>query len=441
MVSETAQAFSRVHSDFQNTSDRFVFTAVRNSFPQYAQLYFTRLEIMRGRVREQALQKWGRDIPIRTLSELTKDEPCIIIGTAYKEMELKPSVLKDLSENLDIATQPILPRYAGDHDTLLLEEETQRIVLVGNIDMREIVTGVTVAIMGTENEDGEFVVKDHCFAGMPPQPEYPTINTDCYVAFLSGLNLGGDVSSLATLDLCIESLTGQFGTAVQQRKMSKVTALVLAGNHIAPVKRDTDVSDQKTRYLTRHSSAGSIDGMQALDGVLMQLVACMNVFLMPGANDPGNYMLPQQSLHPCMLPLSNKSTGLRLVTNPFEAEFNGVKFLGTSGQNIGDIYKNCHIDEPLTAMEKTLTWTHIAPTAPDTLACYPFTDVDPFILEATPHVYFAGNQGAAGYRLVKGPTGQTVLLLSVPDFSKVPTLMLVNLKNLEVERITFKDAI
>lgn len=34
--------------------------------------------------------------------------------------------------------------------------------------------------------------------------------------------------------------------------------------------------------------------------------------------------------------------------------------------------------------------------------CYPFTDRDPFLIEACPHVYFAGNQERYESRVVKG---------------------------------------
>jgi hypothetical protein len=44
-------------------------------------------------------------------------------------------------------------------------------------------------------------------------------------------------------------------------------------------------------------------------------------------------------------------------------------------------------ESALDLMESTLTWRHIAPTVPDTLAAYPFKDDDPFILDQCPHVY------------------------------------------------------
>lgn len=53
-------------------------------------------------------------------------------------------------------------------------------------------------------------------------------------------------------------------------------------------------------------------------------------------------------------------------------------------------------------LEATLQWRHIAPTAPDTLTCYPFTDDDPFIVTDCPHVYFVGNQPEYATKLMTG---------------------------------------
>ncbi|THU56700.1 hypothetical protein C4D60_Mb11t19970 [Musa balbisiana] len=68
------------------------------------------------------------------------------------------------------------------------------------------------------------------------------------------------------------------------------------------------------------------------------------------------------------------------------------RFLGTSGQNIDDLFKYSEAKNKLEFMERTLRWRHLVPTAPNTLGCYPFTDKDPFLIESCPHVYFVGNQ-------------------------------------------------
>ena len=56
------------------------------------------------------------------------------------------------------------------------------------------------------------------------------------------------------------------------------------------------------------------------------------------------------------------------------------------------IYPCCRLDSALDAMECTMRWSHIAPTCPDTLGCFPYTDSDPFIIKSRPHVNFVGNQ-------------------------------------------------
>ena len=90
-------------------------------------------------------------------------------------MEMKPSILKEISEDTEVPAQPILPRYTQDNDTLLLEEESQRIVLVGNIDLHALVTGITIALLGFEDDRGKFQVKEYGFADIPVQPEWPIV--------------------------------------------------------------------------------------------------------------------------------------------------------------------------------------------------------------------------------------------------------------------------
>ena len=90
------------------------------------------------------------------------------------------------------------------------------------------------------------------------------------------------------------------------------------------------------------------------------------------------------------------------VTNPHEFELDGVTFLGTSGQNIDDIYKYSDEENRLALLQRILEWGHMVPTAPDTLTCYPLSDNDPFILQSAPHVFFVGNQPSYSSQVIKG---------------------------------------
>lgn len=90
------------------------------------------------------------------------------------------------------------------------------------------------------------------------------------------------------------------------------------------------------------------------------------------------------------------------MTNPHEFEVDSISFLGTSGQNIDDIYKYSVEENRLTLLHKVLEWGHLVPTAPDTLTCYPLSDSDPFILESAPHVFFVGNQPSYSSQIITG---------------------------------------
>ncbi|XP_025898660.1 glucokinase [Nothoprocta perdicaria] len=184
------------------------------------------------------------------------------------------------------------------------------------------------------------------------------------------------------------------------------------------------------------TQAASVEAVKMLDEILLQLCTSVPVDVMPGEFDPTNYMLPQQPLHRCMLPLSSAYSTLQLVTNPYQADMDGVRFLGTSGQNISDIFKYSSMDDYLEIMECTLRVGHISPTAPDTLGCYPFYKSDPFILSECPHVYFCGNAPRFQSKVIHGDGGQRVLLVAVPAFSATQTACLVNLRDLGCQPIS-----
>lgn len=92
----------------------------------------------------------GKKYPIKRMAELREDNPeeCILIGTLFKHQSLKPSILKEISEETQLAPQPARDNYADDTDKLILEDELQRIRLFGKLDVNTIVTGVVCAVLG-----------------------------------------------------------------------------------------------------------------------------------------------------------------------------------------------------------------------------------------------------------------------------------------------------
>lgn len=428
--------FDRVSLAFKPCPESFK-VGERSFSRQYAHIYAARLMQMRPLLTVSAQQKWGSDVLIKKLCDLQTGEQCCIVGTLFKRMDLQPSILKEISEEHNLLPQPARAKYISEADELILEDELQRIKLEGNIDRDKCVTGSVVAIYGAERNDGKFTVEDFCTADLPPQSTRPEIRSDRFMLLASGLGLGSSrADSILGLQLLVDMVTGQLGDQGEQSGAATISRVLLAGNLLSQSTQDKDAST-KAKYLTKKTQAGSVDAIRLLDELLLQLVASVHVDVMPGQYDPTNYTLPQQPLHHCMFPLSSVYPTLQLTSNPYQANIEGVRFLGTSGQNVSDIQRYSSLDSHLEILEETLRLRHLAPTAPDTLGCYPFYQKDPFILEECPHVYFSGNAPAFETKLVKGAEGQEVLLVTVPEFSSTQTVCLINLRTLECEPLTF----
>ncbi|XP_041363525.1 DNA polymerase delta subunit 2-like [Gigantopelta aegis] len=434
--SEKNESFERVPSAFENHSERFQIKD-RNFTRQYAHLYAERLWSFRPNIVQAAKDKWGKDIAIRKLHELQIDEKCVIIGTLFKHMEAKPSILKEISEEHNLMPQPVRTRYTEDSDKLLLEDELQRIFLVGKLKVQTSITGVIVAVYGKEPDDdrGKFYVEDYCYQALPEQAPRPDVG-ESYIVFLSGLNIGGKEEKMFSLQLCVDLITGQLGDAAQQKTMSHISRVIIAGNSLSQSTQDKK-SLNKAKYLTKKTAAGSVEAIKNLDDVLVQLASSVDVDLMPGEFDPSNYTLPQQPLHHCMFPQAMMYPTMHTTTNPYNCSVNGVRILGMSGQSIEDIWKYSTLEDPIEILERTLEWGHLAPTAPDTLGCYPFYAEDPFIIKECPHIYFAGNCTEFKSKIHKGPKGQEVLLISIPRFSQTCSCVVVNLQTLTCDQLKF----
>ena len=108
---------------------------------------------------------------------------------------------------------------------------------------------------------------------------------------------------------------------------------------------------------------------------------------------------------------------------------------------------SCPPHFPAQVLVNTLLWRHMAPTAPDTLPCYPFSDADPFVIGGSgggvserpvPDIFFSGGARGLGTRIVRDGA-RSVRVVCVPDFSVTSTAVLVDLDSADydVSPITF----
>ncbi|KAF8938012.1 hypothetical protein BGZ58_001753 [Dissophora ornata] len=375
---------------------------------QYAHLYFMRLMLMRPQVLKQAQLKWGSldSAPkhVEKVLDVQQGEISYLVGTVYMDMKLKPNILNDITKDHWIAAQPDRPKYTDDDDSVYLEDESGRVKLTGSKIVSDFfVTGLVMGVLGSEDLDGDFKVVDICYTIPPPQEQPNLMETDeadKYVALVSGLEIGSNRFNPLELDLLAEYLTGEIGGTKEQIACANIVRVILAGNSIVTPEIVED--DTKAKKYGYDRSTFVTEPTTALDSFLREVCSSVSVDIMPGESDPSSITMPQQPIHPALLQSAREYSTFQSVTNPYWSCVDNVTLLGTSGQTIDDIYKYTKSEDRLHMASKTLGWGHMAPTAPDTLWCYPFKDKDPFIMKQLPHIYFIGNQDKFATELVTG---------------------------------------
>ncbi|KAJ1957127.1 DNA polymerase delta small subunit Cdc1 [Dispira parvispora] len=421
-------------------ADKHFSISQRTYTQQYANVYFVRLQELKPVATRTAHHTWLSDSPALSTKPLryapkvmniVAGEPYFVVGTVYCEQKFRPNVLDDLSKELWVAAPPPRTTYASDHDAVYLEDESSRVSLVGEI-LRQtpLVTGIVIGVRGVENLNGEFEVSEVCFPGLAPQPPLPECDReDKYVALISGLGVSTQHSVPLGLELFKEFVVGQLGGDGDQTLAARVVKVIVAGDLIG----SEEINEQLDKVALTDTGA-----LQQVDTFLEDLASSVTVDVMPGPNDPANHAMPQQPLHTSLFPQTAQLSTFTSHTNPAWFDIDGVRLLGTGGQAVDDACKYTPNTDPLTMAELMLRWQHIAPSAPDTLWCYPFAQRDPFIIRQTPHLFFIGNQAQYASKLVKGAEGQVCRIVCVPRFDTSQTVVLVNLRTLAVHPVGFR---
>lgn len=244
-------------------------------------------------------------------------------------------------------------------------------------------------ILGYENDEGKFVVEDHLFYESGPQTPLKDLTSSPLLVLVSGLDQSATHDFTMSLELFQQWLYGNLPNDGKDLdfEASNVVRVIVAGNSV----RTSMEVRPKTILMRQPESTVTLQAVKAVDDLVYGWAQSVNVDLMPGEFDPANCMLPQQPMHHLMFPNSAPCGTFKCVTNPYEFYIEDRLILGTSGQNVSNIQKFSHIEDPLDALRSVAKWSILAPTAPDTLPCYPYSDNDPFIIKQCPHILFAGN--------------------------------------------------
>ncbi|KAF5530733.1 DNA polymerase delta subunit 2 [Fusarium mexicanum] len=483
--SETSHQVPTRSASVYKPLQSFVLDKQRSYKQQYGDMYFLRLTKIKPAVDKVAAEAWkGTKIGeeeaqrVERVLDVRQGELCWVTGTVYMEMPLKPNILEDVSKDRWISAPILTPKYFSQDDQVMLEDESGRIRLVGDVlKTVNLVTGCIIGVMGTENANGELEVIDIKFPDLPPQPDRWSLSKpnsekaktkdededmadaseakkgNGKIAIISGLSFSGtDASHALELELLSEYLLGEAMTPLSQIDVSHISRLIIAGNSISTTDRKPPAADEahpekkaQKKYGYDASAYNPLPS-QLFDAFIAELLPSIPITMLPGAQDPANASYPQQPVHPAMFPSARayardptapaaQAGWFDTVTNPWEAELEGWRFLGTGGQNVDDVFKYVGSDDRLGMMEAMCRWRCCAPTAPDTLWSYPFQDDDPFVMQTCPHLYFVGNQPHFSTKVIHGPEGQSVRLVTVPSFAETKELVLVDTETLGVERV------
>ncbi|KAG1843556.1 DNA polymerase alpha/epsilon subunit B-domain-containing protein [Suillus subalutaceus] len=449
---------------------------------QYANIYFTRLTLLRNAVEKRAKARWdglqSEPLYVARVLDVVKSQLCWVIGTVYMDMPLKPNVLEDIGRDHSIPAPPPREKFYCDEDSVMLEDESGRLKLVGDrVGEERLVTGVIVAALGMETPTGDFEVVDMCTAGLATFAEEEFLGSnamdmdvdssstqDEYVAVISGLSIGSPSPADAQIQMLVEYLTGEAGGPEDQQLASRITRLIIAGNSLSLAEYGEEGDDEKRprKFGASAQAVFSPHPNLALSAHLHDLTSALPVHILPGEDDPSGTILPQQPFPRAMFGKAAAFESFHCESNPAwlrvrcdEAESPipnegrtsssqsnhppvTRSLLVTSGQPVLDMYK--YLPTPPSSLvsiaASTLRWRHVAPTAPDTLWCHPYRDRDPFILWETPDIYLVGGMPQFGTELVGSEDGSgragrycRIVLTGV--------LVLVNLRTLEVQRVDF----
>ena len=466
----------RSTTSYEATWDRFTALPATLAQPynnQYSTCYNARLSMLRKRCLGSATNKI-----VDRIIELKENIPSTAVGTIVKSTPGRPipdTAYHSSYEGVSYLGTPFsaddneepFRTYCDDKDSIVLEDESGRVELTGDIDIDGLATGVVVAVEGVVGATGIMTVSKVHFPEMGAQESADdSIPDDVTILLVSGLDCGGtDASVSLKREMLIDYVTGHFA-ADQGSNIARV--IIAGGGCTKPIKPD-NLSPfgnwASSKKKVNEDTSNVTLPIRELDLFLGELCASgVPVDYIPGLHDPTNANWPQKALHVCLLPNSGSFVNmLSRSPNPYEAKIGGKCFLGSDGLNITDlrrfiakkiVQKNedevddeGNMIEPsvemkemrsLEALECSLKLNHIAPTGPDSLPTFPFKESDPFVIEQTPHVYFAGNCDDFGTKLVEYEGAKT-RLICIPSFETTGQAVLMNLKSMECTTVEFGD--
>ena len=391
-------------------------------------------------------------------------------------MKLKPSCLKGMENMFGISK---VEKFIDEKDTLSLEDTSGRVKIdksSSKININEFVSGIPIAFKGKLNDKGGFMINDYLYyqphnitnnKSLDTPMDIETSNTNQnknLILFISNLKLGSPQEEENGLSptaraMLVDFIQNNNNLNKKLVEISKrIKRVVFVGDSVYVNEKIEELEKGSFIKAKEYKDEFSkiVLNYTLFDKYLKNISSYTHIDLMNSIEGNDGVYFPQnpngQFLFLENMTSINAKT-LNLVPNPyfFDIYSNKTKskknFLGTSGENINSIMQYTDINEPLLAMEKTIQWGHLAPLAPDTVRIYPYSQVDPLLLNKYPDVYFISGKNDLNKKEIeieiktneKNATKKSILLIELPDFSITFKGILFNVDDNSINEINFSQ--
>mmetsp|Transcript_39639 Transcript_39639/g.93386 ORF Transcript_39639/g.93386 Transcript_39639/m.93386 type:complete len:632 (-) Transcript_39639:107-2002(-) len=411
---------------------------------QYNDSYAARLAALSKPALDKAQDLWDGEIPpagfLETMQALSvTGSEIVVVGILVKEMKSRPDLIAQVREGkfqpsgteTDVGSEA---KLCSDDDKVWLEDNAVRMQLkVSPEQVKKLATGMVTCAKGTFLSDGTFNTTGLCCAGgallssQITDPHPPVLEQEGemgpYIAFVSGLRIGAANTDAAPRKRLLDFLLGQTSDESRTALSAAVLRVVICGGC----------------YPSSTLIEGQATILDEVDTLLAAIADRVPLDVMPGRNEPSNLSLPQMPLLQPFFPKAKASENFRSRSNPHEQSLlvdgdRTLHMLGHSGQPVQDIVRCTEGVTPVQALEMCLTASHLAPTAPDTLASQPCKDSDPFVMERRPDILFSGGHETEEHTFI-GSVSQGTLCLCVPAFHRRPAIVLVNMRDTRIVKV------
>jgi DNA polymerase delta subunit 2 len=387
---------------------------------QYSHVYDHRLKMLKPRcwkaLEAASSASTTRITRVNRILELREEVHSMVVGTIVKEAA-------------DPKEEPLTPNSkCRPSDQLFLEDDSGRVALNGP-NVHQYCTGVVVGAIGKVDNKGTLQVETM----VPPSPVPPpslsgslgTSEPAPHLLLVSALKCGDPNVSSLPRDMLLSYLQGHFDDKGLAQKVCRV--LICGGGP---------------------SSLNPLAGVQELDAWGLALTKTgIPIDILPAQNDPTTANWPQRPFHSSLFPHASQTNLWNRSPNPYAAGHGTRLVVGTDGENVADLKQSIlmngndndddkkKIPTDIQALGQTLEWAHMCPTGPDSVPTVPHSDMDPMVLDQTPHVYFCGSsQFATGVQ-----EDTQTRLICVPPFAETGEAVLVNLETCQVELLRFEE--